>query len=111
MKLSAVMSVISVLVFAAACDPGATDPPDVARRKVECKRLEEHIFRITPESRSRLDGLPEAEQQKLIEQLVAHVPVEDLEQCAAAKPEAITCMQKAPDTAALRACIPAPKKG
>lgn len=105
------LALVSVLVLAAACDSGAADPPDVARRKADCRRLEDHIFRISPESQSRLAGLPEAEQQKALEQLVAKVPVEDIEQCAAAAPAAIACMQAAPDIAALRACIPAPKKG
>jgi hypothetical protein len=99
------------LVLGGACDPGAVDAPDVARRKAECKRLEAHIFRISPETRGRLAGLSEAEQQKLIDQLVAGVPIEDIEQCAAAEPKAVACMQAAPDIAAIRACIPAPKKG
>jgi hypothetical protein len=105
MKLFAVAC---ILMFAAACDEGAADAPAVALRKDECRRLEGHIFQISPESRSRLAGLSEAEQQKAIEQLVAKVPVEDIEQCAAANPAAITCMQAAPDIAALRACIPPP---
>ena len=98
------------LVLAAACDPGASDSPDVARRKAECKRLEDHIFRISPESQSRLAGLPPAEQQKVIDTLVAGVPVEDLEQCAAAEPAVIACMQAAPDVAAIRACVGLAKK-
>jgi hypothetical protein len=105
------LALAGVLVSAAACDPGAADSPEVAHRKAECHRLEEHIFRISPESRGRLQGLPEAEQQKAIEQLVATVPVEDIEQCAAAAPAVITCMQAAPDIAALRACVPPPKNG
>jgi hypothetical protein len=105
------LALACVLVFAASCDPGAADPPDVARRKAECKRLEDHIFRISPQSRGRLAGLPDAEQQKVIDQLVAGLPVEDIEQCAAADPKVIACMQAAPDVAALRACIPPPPKG
>ena len=105
------LALACALVFAAACDPGAADSPDVARRKAECKRLEDHIFRISPETRSRLAGLPPAEQQKVIDQLVAGVPIEDIEQCAAAEPKVVTCMQAATDIAAVRACIPAPPKG
>jgi len=102
---------VIVVAGAGACESTTTESAEQARRKLECKRLEAHIFRITPDSRARLDGLPEAKQQAVIDQLVAKVPVEDLEQCAAADPAVITCMQAAPDVQALRACIPAPKKG
>jgi cytochrome c556 len=100
-----------VLLLAAACSTGAVDPPEVAQRKTECKRLEAHILRISPESRGELDGLSGPEQQKRLEQLVAKVPFEDIQQCAAAEPAVIACMQKAPDVAAVRACIPPPNKG
>ena len=99
------------LVFAAACGSEGVDPPDVAQRKAECRRLEAHILRISPESRRELDGLSEAEQQKRLDKLVAKVPIEDIQQCAAAEPAVIACMQRAPDVAAVRACVPPPKKG
>ena len=111
MKYLALTCATWFAVLAGACDPGAKDSPEVAQRKADCKRLDEHIFRISPESRSRLAGLSEAEQQREIDQLVAGVPVEDVEQCTAAEPAVIACMQKAPDIAAVRACIPPPKKG
>jgi len=102
---------VAVTLFVGACDPGAKDTPEIAQRKAACKRLDEHIFRISPQSRSRLDGRSEAEQQHQIDQLVAKVPIEDVEQCAAAEPAVIACMQNAADIAAVRACIPPPKKG
>jgi len=104
MKLLALAVVIVFATVFGACAPGANNTP-------ECKRLQEHIFRISPESRSRLEGLSEVEQQNQIDQLVAKVPVEDIEQCTAAEPAVIACMQKAADIAAVRACIPPPKKG
>ena len=100
-----------VVVFVGACESSGTDSPEIAQRKAACKQLDEHIFRISPESRSRLDGVPEAEQQKRLAEMVAKVPVEDIAQCAAADPAVIACMQKAPDVAAVRACVPPPKKG
>jgi hypothetical protein len=98
-------------VFAAACGSPGVDPPDLAGRKAECRRLEAHILQISPESRRELDGLPEAERQKRLDKLVAKVPIEDIQQCAAAEPAVIACMQRAPDVAAVRACVPPPKKG
>jgi hypothetical protein len=97
--------------FAAACGSGGVDPPEVAQRNAECRRLEAHILRISPESRAELDGLSEAEQQKRLDKLVAKVPIEDIQQCAAAAPAVIACMQQAPDVAAVRACIPPVNNG
>jgi hypothetical protein len=111
MKLCVLVLVVVSIGFAGACASSATDSPEQARRKAECRRLEAHIFQISPETRGRLDGRPEAEQRALIEELVAKVPIEDIEQCAAAAPAVIACMQAAPDPRAVRACIPPPKKG
>ena len=96
------LALILVIVFAGACED-QKDSPEAAQRKAECRRLEEHIFRITPGPGGER---PEADPGR-IAALMAKVPVEDIEQCAAAKPEAITCMLAAPDVATLRACIPA----
>jgi hypothetical protein len=83
------------------------DSPEIAQRKAECRRLEAHIFQITPRP-----GETGAERgvtdPKRIEELVAKVPVEDIQQCAAVKDRSvIACMLAAPDVAQLRACIPA----
>jgi hypothetical protein len=94
-------------VFAAACGSDVKDSPELAARKADCRRLEEHLFRLSPQS--KLDGLSEPDQRKRIDQLMAGVPVEDIAQCAAADPAAIACMQNAADVAAVRACIPAIK--
>ena len=101
MKLLALPLVIGLV---AACTPDAKDTPT-------CKQLREHIFRITPQSQQRLAGRSEAEQRKILDQLMATVPVEDVQQCTAADAAVIACMLKATDMPALRACIPPPKSG
>jgi hypothetical protein len=93
------------------CEGGdEQDPPDVAARKAECRKLEEHIVQITPR---RGGGPPETDPAK-IQQIVAQLPVEDFEQCAAVlkdcKPGApcvIDCLKRATDPASLRSCIAA----
>jgi hypothetical protein len=108
---------VLVLVSAAACDE-EKDTPDTAQRKAMCRQLMEHIVRITP----RPDGGGPETDPARIQQIVAQLPVEDIEQCAAVKdpvkkgepappegqtPKVIACMQAAADVAALRRCIPA----
>ncbi len=82
------------------------DPPDVAARKDECRKLEHHLFEIAPEKPANLD------------EAVAKVPIEDIEQCAAKdedkktkvdhKAPAVACMMAAPTVDAVRACVPKP---
>jgi len=97
------LALILVIVFAGACED-QKDAPEVAQRKAECRRLEEHIFRITPGPGGQLPATDPGR----IADLVAKLPVEDIEQCAAVKDRTvIACMQAAPDVATLRACIPA----
>jgi hypothetical protein len=94
---------VKTLLFAAAvlalgaCDDSEKDKPDVAARKAECKKLERHLYEISPETPKDAN----------LDALVAKVPVEDIEQCAAAHPEAVACMQTAADYKAVRNCIPA----
>lgn len=96
----------AVLVLAAACSKD-NDSPEVAARKAECRRLLDHIFEIMP--RPGADH-GETDPKKRAE-LVAQLPVEDFEQCAAVKDrKVIVCMLEARDVAALRACIPASKE-
>ncbi|HEY0483639.1 MAG TPA: hypothetical protein VGD37_39240 [Kofleriaceae bacterium] len=98
-----------VIVLAGACQP-PKDLPEVAEQKAECQRLAAHIFEITP--RPGETGAERGETDpKRIEALVAKLPVEDIQQCAAIKDRGvIACMQAAKDVAALRACIPAKKE-
>lgn len=91
-----------VIVLVGACED-EKDSPEKSPRKAECQELVEHIFQITPRPGGR--G-PETDPVR-IRELVARVPVEDLEQCAAVKDRSvIACMQAARDVPALRACIP-----
>jgi hypothetical protein len=104
-----VMALVVVLagVLATGCGKDQPDPPELAQRKLACKALGEHLFRISPQA--HLQGLSEAEQRKRVDELQAGVPVEDIEQCAAADPKVIACMQAAADVAAVKACVPARK--
>jgi len=96
------LALILIVVFAGACEE-VKESPEAVQRKAQCRQLEEHIFRITPGPGGELPASDPAS----IARLMAEVPVEDIEQCVAARPEALTCMLAAPDVATLRACIPA----
>ena len=85
---------IAMLLFGACGSAKEKDTPEKAAKKQACKQLLSHIFEISPESK----GQP-------ADPLVAKMPIEDIEQCAAAEPEIIECMQKAADVAAVKACI------
>lgn len=100
-------ALLAIVVLAAACGQDKPDPPEIAQRKAECRQLFEHLFRISPQA--QLQGLSEADQRKRIDELQARVPVEDIEQCAAADTHVIQCMRGAADTAAVKACVPPPK--
>ena len=103
-------AIVALLLSVAACDEG-TEVSENDSRVAVCRKLMAHIFQITPRPGS---DRPETDPAR-IQALVARVPVEDIEQCAAVKDEAskakkdavLACMQAAGDVAALRACIPA----
>ena len=96
-------ALVLIVVLAGACED-EKDTPEQAQTKAECRRLEEHLVRITPAPGA---AAPETDPAR-IRQLVDKVPIEDIEQCAAVKDrKVIACMQAAPSVAALRACIPA----
>jgi len=69
--------------------------PDVAARQAECRNLARHVIEISPQRG-----------QRSVDEVLANIPVEDIEQCGAAYPEVIACMQKAPDVAGVRDCVP-----
>lgn len=69
--------------------------PELAARQVECRNLARHVIEISPQRG-----------QRSVEELLAKVPVEDIEQCGAAYPEVVSCMEKASDVAGVRACVP-----
>ena len=96
-------------VLAAGCESEKDSPAD-AEHKAECRRLEAHIFEIMPRPGAGGAERGETDPNRIAE-LVAKVPVEDIEQCAAVKDrQVIACMQAAPDVAKLRACIPQKKE-
>ena len=94
------------LVIAVALAGGCEDENESsssAPLRAECRKLEQHIVEITPRPGG---GGPETDPAR-IAALVARIPIEDIEQCAAVKDrKVIACMQAAADVAALRACIP-----
>ena len=87
---------ILVLVFAGMFATGVyatlhdedKDAAEVAARKAECRKVIEHVISLTPDH-------PEVK-----------TPIEDVEQCGAAYPEAVACMGAAKDLAAVHDCIP-----
>jgi hypothetical protein len=92
-----VLAALMTLAVSATWSYEDKDPPDVAARKAECRKLSRHLIEISPESKG-----------KSIDELVAKVPIEDIELCGAAYPESVACMQAAPDPAAVKPCIPVP---
>lgn len=85
------------------------DSAELASRKLECRRLEAHIFRITPQLTAQFAGMSEIDAQKRADELAAKLPAEDIDQCAAGEPEVTACMATARDLASLKACIPSAK--
>ena len=107
---SAIAGLFALTALAAAGCEETADAPELAARKAECRKLEEHIVQITPPPGG---GQAETDPAR-IQRVVAQLPVEDLEQCAAAlldcKPGApcvIDCLRRATDPASLRGCIAA----
>jgi hypothetical protein len=89
-------AIFAIAIYATLHAEENVDPPDVAARKAECRKLQDHLISITPDAHKV-------------------VSIEDIEQCAAAdkdktgvdrKPAVIACLQNARDQAAVRACIP-----
>ena len=94
---------LTVIALAAGACADEQASPEVAGKHAECRRLEEHIFRITPPPGG---DRPETDPARIAE-LVAKVPIEDIEQCATAKQPVRDCLQAATDARAIRACITA----
>ena len=97
---------VLAIALLTACEEGEQDSPAVAARKVDCKQLEAHIFRISPQSAPQFSGLSESDAQQLADRMAAKLPPEDIDQCAAGEPEITSCMKTAGDVAAIKACIP-----
>lgn len=86
--------VFAVATYATLNDKNV-DAPEVAARKADCKTLLRHIIEISPQRGSRST-----------DEVLAEIPVEDIEQCGAAYPEVVACMKKAADVAGVRSCVP-----
>lgn len=104
MRRAVAAAVLAALV--AACGSAEHDTPEVAAKKTQCRALEAHVFRISPQSAPRFAGLAEPDAQKLADSMVAQLAAEDIDECVAAEPEIVACMLTAPDVAAVKRCIP-----
>jgi hypothetical protein len=82
-------AVFAIAIYATVHDENK-QAADVAARQAECKKLVQHVIEISPQHAHQ----------------TVDVPIEDIEQCGAAYPEVVACMEKAPDVAGVKACIP-----
>jgi hypothetical protein len=72
--------ILTIAIYATVNDEDK-ESPEIAARMPECRKLMGHLIAISPQS--QLDGLPGGARETRIGELVAKLPVEDLEQCAA----------------------------
>ncbi len=86
--LAAVFTAMFAIGIWATLHDEEKDPPDVAARKEQCRQLERHLFEISPAK------------DKSVDELVAQVPIEDIEQCAAADKDKKTGVDQTPQTIA-----------
>ena len=82
-----------LLALLVACDEDKPDTAEVAHAKDECKQLLKHIVTISPEGEG-----------KNPDEVVAALPIEDLQACVATDPEIRACMAKAGDVPAVKLC-------
>lgn len=94
------MKRIMLIALLAACSSESQESAEEAAKKQECRAIIAHLFEISPETAGKNSA-----------ELVKQVPIEDLEQCSVADPAVLACLKTAPDVAAVKACIPPPKKG
>jgi hypothetical protein len=81
------------LALLVACDEDKPETAEVAHAKDECKQLLVHIVTISPEGAG-----------KNPDEIVAALPIEDLQACVATDPEVRQCMGKASDVAGVKRC-------
>jgi hypothetical protein len=82
-----------LLALLVACDEDKPDSAEVARAMDDCKQLLKHIVTISPQGAG-----------KSPDEVVAALPIEDLQACAATDPAIRQCMAKASDVAAVKSC-------
>ncbi len=93
--LVAVFAAVFVIAVYATVHDENKQSPEVAARQAECRKLARHVIEISPQRGQRSP-----------DDVLAKVPIEDIEQCGAAYPEVVACMEKASDVAGVRDCIP-----
>lgn len=87
---------IAALVFTACgSDEQKPDKPAVVAAKAQCKQVLTHIVQVSPQAAGRS-----------VDEIVAGLPVEDLQSCVASEPEIRACMLTAADVAAVKKCLP-----
>jgi hypothetical protein len=91
--LVAMFTATIVIAIYATVNDVEQDPPDVAARKAECRKVIRHLIEISPGTHD-------------VEEANKKVPIEDVEMCGAAYPESVGCMATAKDAAAVKACMP-----
>ena len=82
-----------MLAFLVACDDDKPDTAELAHAKDECKQLLKHIVSISPEGQGRN-----------ADEIVAALPIEDIQACMATDPEVRKCMGDARDVATIKEC-------
>jgi len=100
------IALVVALVALSACSDEAVDSPEVAAKKTACRALAAHIFQISHQTADQFNGLDPTAAQKLAESMAAKLPPEDIDECVASEDDIVKCMSLAPDTRAVRACIP-----
>ena len=94
LRVAACAAVFAISIYATLNDENK-DAPEIAARKEQCRQVVRHLIEISPHRNGRS-----------VDETVAKIPVEDIEQCGAAYPESVTCMLKAADIATVKNCIP-----
>jgi hypothetical protein len=71
----------------------------------DCRKVQAHIFEITPESAEALALMAPAERQKIADGFAAAVEDKDIKNCLTYPKATVACMQAAPTLATLKACM------
>ena len=87
--------VVIAMLALAACEDEAPETAEGLATKMECKAVLAHVAKITPQG-----------ERKDPEQVVAALPIEDIQGCGASEPEIRACMLVAPDVDGVKKCIP-----
>jgi hypothetical protein len=88
-----VRHLVLILAVLAACEEDKPDTAELKRAKEECKALLKHIVSISPQAAG-----------KDPDEIVAALPIEDIQACMATDPEVRKCMGEARDVATIADC-------